>query len=380
MTPAAEELPAPPPYGHATLAEVLPSAASVLGVPGFSDSLGLRDTVGEARHLVVLLVDGLGARQLAAHATLAPTLAGASGRALSACFPSTTPVGLGSLGTGRPPGMHGMVGASFLLPETGSLLHPLGWGDDPHPLAVQPDATVLERSAAAGVDVASVGPRAFAHSGLTRAVLRGGDYHGADSVGERIAALARPSGASSLTYAYWGDLDKTGHIHGVDSDAWREELRHVDALVAGMRRAMPPEAVLIVTADHGMVDCAESDRVDIDALRPLREGVRRVAGEPRMRHVYARPGAAGEVAATWAETLGERAWVLGREAVVDMGLVGDVEADYAERLGDVLAVARGRHALCSDQVDGIVSSLRGQHGSVTPDEMQIPLLVLEGGN
>lgn len=372
-------LPAPPPYGHATLAEVLPSAAAVLGVRGFSDSLGLREGIGDAQHLVVLLVDGLGARQLTAHAPLAPTLSGARSTALSACFPSTTPVGLGSLGTGRPPGMHGMVGASFLLPETGSVLHPLGWADDPHPLAIQPDATVLERVAAAGIDVASVGPRAFSHSGLTRAVLRGGDYHGADSVGERIAALARPTGASSLTYAYWGDLDKTGHIHGVDSDAWREELRHVDALVAGMRRAMPPEAVLIVTADHGMVDCDESDRVDLDALRPLREGVRRVAGEPRMRHVYARPGAASEVAATWAETLGDRAWVLGREAVIDMGLVGDIEPDYANRLGDVLAVARDRHALCSDQVDGIVSSLRGQHGSVTPDEMEIPLLVVEEG-
>lgn len=390
--PVAEALPAPPPYGQGTLAEVLPSVAALFGVPGFDDSLALRESVGDARHLVVLLVDGLGARQLAAHAELVPTLSGAAadvgGRSgmLSACFPSTTPVGLGSLGTGRPPGLHGMVGASFLLPETGALLHPLGWGDDPHPLAIQPDDTVLERMAAAGISVASVGPRAFAHSGLTRAVLRGGDYRGADSVGERIAAVAppmsaaQPTGPASLTYAYWGDLDKTGHIHGVDSDAWREELLHVDALVARMRRTLPRETVLLVTADHGMVDCEGSDRIDIDALRPLREGVRRVAGEPRMRHVYARPGAESEVAATWSDTLGDRAWVFGREAVVDMGLVGDVEPDYVERLGDVLAIARGRHALCSDQVDGIVSSLRGQHGSVTPDEMQIPLLVLQGGD
>ena len=375
-----EAMPDAPPYGHGSLADVLPSVAACLGVSRYVDSLGLRVSVGDARHIVVLLVDGLGWHQLRSHEALAPHLAIAGDRRLSAAFPSTTPVGLGSLGTGQPPGGHGMVGASFLLPETGTLLHPLGWADDPHPLAVQPEPTVLEEAAKAGVTVTSVGPRAFAHSGLTRAVLRGGDYVGADSVGERIVAATRPGNAPSLTYAYWGDLDKTGHVHGVDSDAWREELRHVDALAERMRQSLPAGGVLLVTADHGMVDCAEENRIDIDALRPLREGVRRIGGEPRMRHVYARPGAESEVAATWAQTLADRAWVLSREAVVDMGLLGDVEADYADRLGDVMVVARGRHAMVSDQVDAIVSSLRGQHGSVTPDEMDIPLLVMTGGD
>jgi len=379
MSPVAEAMPDAPPYGHGTLADVLPSVAACLGVSHYADSLGLATMLGDARHVVVLLVDGLGWHQLQAHAELAPHLLEGSAGALSACFPSTTPVGLGSLGTGRSPGEHGIVGASFLLPETGSILHPLGWADDPHPTAVQPDPTVLEIASAAGVDVASVGPRAFAQSGLTRAVLRGGHYRGADSVGERIAAVSSPSAGRALTYAYWGDLDKTGHVHGVDSDAWREEFRHVDALVWRMRQSLPSGSVLLVTADHGMVDCGDEDRIDLDALRPLREGVHRIGGEPRMRHVYARRGAASEVAATWSETLSDRAWVLTREAAVDMGLVGDVEADYAERLGDVLAVAQGRHALVSDQVDAIVSSLRGQHGSVTPDEMQIPLLALAGG-
>jgi len=367
-----------PPYGRGTLADVLPSAVAALGVPGFSDGLDLAETTAGARHIIVCLVDGLGARQLADHAELAPTLAAAQNRSLSACFPSTTPVGLGSLGTGLAPGMHGMVGASFWPPEIDRILHPLGWSDEPHPVAVQPATTVLEAASAYGVDVASVGPRAFAQSGLTRAVLRGGGYRGADSVGERLVEASRPASGPALTYVYWGDLDKTGHIHGVDSDAWREELRHVDALVARMRQMLHSNAALVVTADHGMVDCPDSARIDIDALRPLSEGVRRLAGEPRMRHVYARRGAASEVAATWAETLGERAWVLSREAMVDMGLVGDVEPDYADRLGDVLVVARDRFALCSDQVDAVVSSLRGQHGSLSPEEMDIPLLVLSG--
>lgn len=366
-----------PPYGRGTLAEVLPSACGALGLPGFVDSLGLTSPdAPPIQHVVILLVDGLGWHQLRAHPDLAPCLQG--DRSISAAFPSTTPVGLATLGTGVAPGMHGMVGAAFLLPETGTILHPLTWGDDPHPIAVQPERTVLERAEAAGAVVRSVGPRAFAQSGLTRAALRGGDYAGADSVGERIAEACISHGMPTLTYVYWGDLDKTGHIHGVDSDAWREELRHVDALAARLRRALPADAALLVTADHGMVDSDEADRIDIDAIAALRHGVRRLAGEPRMRHVYARRDAAAEVMATWSDVLGSRAWVMSREGAVDCGLFGDVEADYAERIGDVVAIARDRTTLCSAQTDALVSSLRGQHGSTSPDEMSVPLTVLVG--
>ena len=77
------------------LAELLPAAAHLLGVPGFpADANGLvgplRDAVGEPQHLIVLLVDGLGAVQLAEHAAHAPRLAAMREIGpLAAPFPST---------------------------------------------------------------------------------------------------------------------------------------------------------------------------------------------------------------------------------------------------------------------------------------------------
>lgn len=370
-------LPPGPSYAAGTLADLLPSVAAGLGVPGAVDRLGL----GDADRVVVLLVDGLGVRQLAAAADVAPGLAALlPGVGLQTGFPSTTPAGLGSLGTGLPPGAHGLVGAAFRLPETGRTLWPLGWKDDPNPVATQPEPTVLERAARAGVAVTSVAPRAFAGSGLTRAALRGADYRGADSLGERVAetAAAIRRGGRALVYAYLGDLDRTGHVHGVDSDHWRAELAHVDLVVAQLRAVLPAGAVLYVTADHGMVDCPDDARVDLDADPRLRDGVALVAGEPRARHVYARPGAAGEVAAAWREVLGERAWVVERAEALAAGWFGEVEPEYEERIGDVLAVARDATALASPSTDSIVSSLRGQHGALTPDELEVPLLVVRG--
>jgi len=368
-----------PPYGAGTLAEVLPSAAALLGMPGVTDSLGLTDFMPEVSGVTVLLVDGLGWGALQRHAEDAPALASLRGRAFSSTFPSTTPTSLASLGMGTTPGQHGIVGAGFFLPESGHVLHPLAWGDEPHAVAVQPESTFFERAARAGLSVASVSPRPYEHSGLTRAVLRGGRYVGADSFGERVVETVRAAGEPrALTYAYWADLDRTGHVHGVESAHWREELAHVDVLVERLRDGLPSHHLLLVTSDHGMVDC--QTRIDIDADPVLRHGVRVVAGEPRMRHIYTRPGAEVDVADTWSARLGDDAWVLTREDALAAGLFGVVEEDYAERIGDVLALARGDVALVSSQVDRVVSGLLGQHGSLTEEDLLIPLLATAGGS
>ena len=73
----------------------------------------------------------------------------------------------------------------------------------------------------------------------------------------------------------------------------------------------------------------------------------------------------------WRDELGDRADVRIRAEVVD--LLGPVDDWYADRIGDVVAIARDDWALTSDRVDRIVSGLRGQHGGLTDEEVLIPL-------
>lgn len=373
------DAPEAPPYGTATLAEVLPSAAGLLDVDGFTDTLRLSSLASPSGHaapaaVTVLLVDGLGWWPWQESLDITPTLARMAQRRLSTTVPSTTPTALASLGTGMPPGAHGIVGAAFRLPEDGSVLHPLSWSGGPHPVATQPEPTVFERVARAGLPVRSIGASAYAESGLTRAVLRGGDYSGADDPSSIVSAIAAHQ--RGLGYAYTSDLDRTGHIHGVDSAAWRDALRAVDELVARILDEIGTDHLLVVTADHGMVDCPPGARRSVEAL-PLAGEVITVAGEPRLRHVYCRAGSAGRLVSAWREELGERAHVLDREEAVEKGLFGPTEEDYAERVGDVVVLARGDTVLVSE-VDPLVSSLVGQHGSVTDAEMHIPLLAAWG--
>jgi hypothetical protein len=129
-----------------------------------------------------------------------------------------------------------------------------------------------------------------------------------------------------------------------------------------------------VTADHGMVNCPDASRIDIDG-ESFGHGVRRIAGEPRMRQVYLRPGASADrVADRWQNLLADRAVVITRQRAVAAGLFGQVGYGMSERIGDVLALPVGDFSLVSQKVDSIVSGLRGQHGGLTDPERRVPLL------
>lgn len=363
----------PPRFGSGCVSDVVGSLCDGLRVPGAWDVLDL----GSADRVVVLVVDGLGHHQLAAHADLAPRLAGGQVGILTSVVPSTTPVALTSIGTGLAPGQHGLVGASFLLPETGQVLWPLNWGSEPSARVVQPEPTWWERAARAGVEVAVVSPRAYAAGGLTAAALRGGAYVGADGPGERVAEIAAAvrRGSRALVYGYWEFVDRAAHMQGVDSAHYRAELRAADQFVSALVGALPSGTRLVVTSDHGVVDCPTV--LDLDTDERLWQDVTLVAGEPRFRHVYTRRGAADDVASAWRQVVPSTAEVVVRDAAIEAGWFGPVAPDVRDRIGDVLALAGGDVRLALPSRDAGVSSLIGQHGSLTPAEMDVPLVVID---
>ena len=144
-----------PRYGRDTLADVLPGVATALGAgierDGLPpDPLRLTEALAGARRVAVLLVDGLGADLLRAHSDLAPALAALHSPVgeLSAPCPSTTPVSLTTLGTGLPPGAHGVLGFVTAVPGEDRTVNHVQW-TDPDPRAWQARTTVFEQAAAA---------------------------------------------------------------------------------------------------------------------------------------------------------------------------------------------------------------------------------------
>jgi Type I phosphodiesterase / nucleotide pyrophosphatase len=365
-----------PDYGSRSLADVLPAVSVALGHGSTPEEGAL--LLPEAPAYVVFLVDGLGSELLARHAHAAPYLSSlmTAETGGTAGVPSTTATSLTSLGTGLPPGAHGVVGFTSRVPGSDRLLNALFWDKDIDPVQWQPHPTAFQTLAAAGVHVTSVNKREFRGSGLTLAAHRGGEWIDADRIGERIAGTVLSAESQpSLTYLYEGDLDWTGHRYGVASAQWLQQLAIIDAEAEQLRDALPGHARLVVVADHGMVDSPDDRRVDLDEDPAFREGVVLLGGEARFRHVYCAGGAVDDVAACWRSLLGDRALVLTRDEAIARGWFGAVSASVLPRLGDVMAAACDDWGLFASVDFPYEMRLVGLHGSLTSVEMRIPILV-----
>lgn len=365
-----------PAYGDRSLGDVVPAVAHALGSPLGAAPTGLE--LPEAASYVVFLVDGLGHRQLQQYAEAAPYLSSllAASTPATAGVPSTTVTSLSSLGTGMTPGAHGLVGFSSRVPGTDELLNGLLWDADVDPREWQPHQTAFGALHAAGAQVTLVSERKFEKSGLTTAAHRGGEYVGADRVGERIAGAVQASAARpSLTYVYDGDLDWTGHRWGVASSQWLQQLAMIDAEAEQLREALPADRRLVVVADHGMVDVPAWSRIDVADHPELSDGVALVGGEARFRHLYCRGGAVDDVVATWRATLGEQAEVITRPEAIRRGWFGAVDHAVLPRIGDVVVACADDFAVLSSDGFPYEHHMVGMHGSLTAEEMLIPLLV-----
>jgi hypothetical protein len=371
-----------PRYGDASLADIMPGVLRSLGVPDAPDPLGLHtNELAGVRVAVVLLVDGFGDYLRPVAARWGPNLAGLHGRSLTAGFPSTTPTSLTSLGTGAAPGSHGLLGFFLNVPGTPRVLNHILWRDDPDPLRWQPLPTQFDIAEAEGVAAYVVGPPEFIGSGLTVAAYRGSRYRPATdiaSMGRAVGELMRAATGPTVIYAYRAEVDKAGHIWGVDSPQWRDAVSDVDRLVGMILEQLPPDAALLVTADHGQlnVPVGRGRRFDLDTDTRLRDGIAVVAGEARVRYLHTEAGARDDVLATWRGVLGSAAWVVPREEAVAQGWFGPVPEAHLQRIGDVVAACREDFVILASRTDPpAVARMIAFHGSATAVEMAIPLLV-----
>jgi hypothetical protein len=358
------------------LAALSNSVFSSLQVSGAVNELGIDENPGARECL--LLIDGMGADLIAKYGSEFPIFKELNSLTnLDSHFPSTTATNLSSLGTGTLPGVHGMLGYTVRVPrsgEPGRLLNSLKWDERVDPVNWQSVPTLFERAAQEGITVSHIAAKRYEGSGFTQAALRGAQYLGANQIEDIIANTVeamKPS--SSFSYVYINHLDSAGHDDGVGSEKWLLALSTVSELITGLRNRLPKGTRLWVTADHGMINVGE--KIILGQDNNLMANVTLVGGEPRARHIYVRDGAINETVAIWREFLGDKADVFSRDEIISAGHFGpEVSLDSRERMGDLIAIAKGEMILVDPTRIKEESKMIGHHGGLEAIEVAIPLL------
>ena len=365
------------PFSAVRLADVLTSSLASLDAQ--PNPLGL-PPAGKA---IVVLADGLGVSSLRARAGHARFLTAhlAKTDVVDGVFPATTAAGIASLTTGVAPGTHGLVGYRVLDAQNDRVVNQLtGWDERMEPTRWQNQPTVFERAGETGIPSFAVGPKRFTESGFSQAVLRGATYEPAETVGARFAAARALFDAHprALIYLYVPELDISAHAHGWESGRWLAQLESLDAETNRFNATLRHDEGMLLTADHGVVDVPGAKQVLFDTVPALVAGVRHIGGDPRCLQLYTETGVdADALAEAWRAVEGERAWIFTRAEAVAAGLFGTVRPEALDRIGDVIVAARKLIAYYdSREPNQSARSMIGQHGSLTDEELRVPVIRL----
>ena len=328
---------------------------------------------------LLFLIDGFGFDTLSKYTDVMPNMSRMFIHGtIQTAFPSTTATSLATLTTGELPGVHGMLGYTVQVPRSGGrLLNALKWDERVDPENWQPVETLFQRAAKTGITVTHVAAKRYENSGFTRAVFRGAQYKGANVVADLVSETKQAlQKTPSFVYLYVNDLDNAGHSDGVGSDKWIAALSAIDQMVSQLMKEVPKGTRIWITSDHGMINVEE--KIIIGQDNPLLTGVSVIAGEPRARHIYLTedsPQARVDVASLWQQYLQEKALVVTREQAIASNLFGTViKPDALDRMGEVIAIARGELVLLDVDRADKEGAMVGHHGGDSLIESQVGLL------
>lgn len=356
-----------PDFGNGCVTDILPYLlASGRGTANLPVSLGTAD------RSVLFVLDGLGWDQLQDRLHLAPTLAAMAGGKITTVAPSTTAAALTSITTTLSPGEHGVVG--YRMRIDGSVLNTLRWWDDDTGDArkTTPPQMIQGYEPFQGEAVPVVTKSDFNKSGFTKAHLRGGRMTGYRTPAVLIARTAQLlRDGESFVYTYWDGVDKVSHEFGFGNE-FDAEVAFADRMVADLIAAVPSGTQVVVTADHGQVDCRDGLIEMSSDVHSLATGL---SGEGRFRWIHTSPRDIEAMAKLCTDLYGHQSWIATIDQILDEKWFGpSMSPQIQDRLGQV-ALCPFEPIAYADPADTGPFQLIGRHGSLTDGEMLVPLLV-----
>ena len=343
-----------------------------------------------ATNLVLLVVDGLGYDYLVRVGAGGALHAHLQGH-ITTVFPSTTATAITTFLTGTAPQQHALTGWFMHFKELGDVIAVL-------PLTPRHGGPSLAKS---GVDPAAlfghvpvfdlmnvrtyaVLPKRIvdsefnvAHSG--RAERR--SYRSLKRFFKTITEILRAGDHPKYVYAYWSELDAIAHEHGMASRPAASHFAEFDAAFgAWLKTIAGSDSLIVVTGDHGFVDSAPDQLIELERHPALAETlVLPLCGDRRVAYCYVDPAKRGQFERYVRAELSDFAILMESDALIAQGYfgLGSPHPRLSERIGDYALLMKGQYAI-KDWVPGERKySHIGLHGSVSREEMYVPLVVAD---
>lgn len=385
-----------PDYGGGSLLNLMSSVIRSRG--GTSPHAELRGLgAGELakwKKVVVLLLDGLGEGQLAAALEK-----GGEGldfwrrharRVITSECPATTAAVVSTLACGGSPAEHGILGWHLHLPDLGMegtiLPYVTRTGtpmtEDAFDLAGYLRWPRHAASVPGRRELISWGRIPYSRTSMTQDWWTGRHAYWklAGLVGHLRAFAKGRWRKPAWAYAYWPRYDSLCHEFGPEGPEPLAHLRELGKMLDAAERALKGTGtLLLVTADHGhMQTDVTVDLSQIPGFYDCLGGL--PTGDARMTHCMVRPRKEKEFLRLLNEEPLRSTCAAARgEDVLASGLFGPgtPHPSLAARTGDYILFSLPRRALhYPSAVPGKGHEMKGTHGGLSREELEVPLVVV----
>jgi len=409
-----------PTYDGHCFTAIPASIGPLLGAPGaVALPAGLmHDRPAAFRAVVFLLLDGFGWRFFEKYTDDYPALRrfiAADGVArLTAQFPATTAAHVTSLHTNLEVGQTGVYEWQYYEPQLDAVITPLLFSfagtkerdtlkaTNIDPRRLYPTATIYQKLAAAGITSYIFQHKEYTPSTYSDIVFRGATAVGYRTLPEGLVNLrsllderksggAEPAGPTYYVF-YFDRLDAMCHEYGPNSPQVEAEL---DAFFTLLERLFlsrldggTGDTLFLLTADHGQSETDPATTIYLNTggdfagferfLRTDRQGkVLPPGGSARDVFLYVRDEALDEAQDFLARRLAGRAVVYRASDLIAAGFFGaqPPTSVFMGRVGNLVVLPYRGEAVWWYEKDRFEQRFYGHHGGLTPQELEIPLLM-----
>lgn len=362
------------------------------------------------RAVILILADGFGWRffeRYADYPALRRFTEHGTATKIVSQFPSTTTAHVTCLHYGSEVGQHGLYEWQYYEPRLDRLVIPLlfSWAGSRQrdqlkaanvdPAALYPPRPVYPDLAAAGIRSTIFSHREYTPSTYSDAAYRGAaGVIGCLTLPEALvhlrAAAERAAGPAYFVF-YYDRLDAIAHEYGPNASHLDAEF---DAFLTVLERQFLArlggrgDVLVLLVADHGEVETDPATTVYLNTdpafagferfLKRNRRGELLVAaGSPRDFFLYVHDEMLDEARAFLARRLAGRADVVRTADLIAAGYFGSrpPSAAFLARAGNLVILPYRGEAVWWYEKDRFEQRFYGHHGGLTPQEMEIPLLL-----
>jgi predicted AlkP superfamily pyrophosphatase or phosphodiesterase len=378
------------------------------GFAGIPERIRAACASGKYDAVVLFLVDGFGWRffERFQNMQFLKRLSKGKVEKLISQFPSTTAAHLTTIHTGQPVGKSGVYEWFYYEPQVDRIIAPLLFSyasDDERDTLkgivdaaeLYPNQTLYQELAVLGLESHVFGGREYTPSTYSNVVMKGAKLHAFNTLSEalvNLGMLLENTTAPAYIHFYFGNIDGICHKYGPSAPQTESEIEtfllvmeyFFERVFTGKKKVL-----FLLTADHGASEVDPKTMIFLNTDKRF-EGIERFlktnnagnlivpAGSPRDMFLYVKDELVDKAQSFLANELAGKAEVVKTEWLMENGYFGpEISPNFRARVGNLVILSHRYESVWWYEKDKVERRYYGNHGGLTPQEMEIPLITLE---